>query len=108
MATHYYRIDPAAIGQGFITHEDQEKSGLAFAIAGDIAAVTGDETAAAAWAKRTGSAALDGKAALADLATYASDGVKAEIAETETRLADLRVRSAALDTAAADLMAQGK
>ncbi len=106
MATTYFRIDPAAIGKGFITHADQEKSGLAFSITGDIAAVTGDEAAAAAWASRTGAAALDEKTAQADCAQYKSDGMKAEIAETETRLADLRARSTVLEAAAADLKAQ--
>lgn len=96
MVTAYIRSDK--MGNGFITHEDQEKNGLAFQVFGELIQVTGEQEQIDGWVSRVSGAVLKEDVFVLEKAQMEKAGVEAQIvrlqADTITqqeKLTDLNV-----------------
>lgn len=74
----------SAWGNGFVTHDDQSKLGLAFSCNGDFHKVTGDEKNIATWAKRVGAKEITQDERELGIAIKEKEGAVVRLAQIET------------------------
>jgi len=86
----YFRISKADIGKGFITHDDQQKSGLSFSIKDDIVEVKGDKAAANIWASRVKATVIPEKDALIEIDQDEETALNNEIITLDARKSEIQ------------------
>lgn len=100
MATKFFTTPDTDIKEGLITHADQEKDGLSFALVdtpdGPLLSVAGTDAAIAAWQERTKLSELTGNEYQTRRDAYELAGLTAQKKRLEEELQKVNTRIAEL------------